>query len=214
MMYQLLVLFAACGSLCLLLSFTVKAILTSRELRAKCPEHVTIPCKGTFEATRAALEKAIPPMDYAYRPHLESGNHQAALEVLKSLPGFNCFTKEPRDFGRLLDTVGEHGQQAVQYQIGNPLTATTMLRHEVGAGLFLPITVLLRADADGTAAFEYVRPRSMMRRFNNSVLYETANRVDRDLLETLSQIAGWDRSNQWEEPDHRHAISMRSSSQR
>lgn len=160
------------------------------------PEHVLIPCKDTFEATRATLEKTVPPMDYAYREPLRSGNREAALGALRALPRFSNFTKEPRDFGKLLDAIGKHGVKAVQYQMGNPLTATTMAKYEVGAGLFLPVTVLLCVDADGLVAFKYVRPRSLMREFNHRALYEAANQLDNDLFDMLWQIAGWDKPGQ------------------
>ncbi|KAK7755432.1 hypothetical protein SLS62_002660 [Diatrype stigma] len=164
---------------------------------ARNPEHVLIPCKDTFEATRATLEKTIPPLDYAYREPLQSGNRKAALGALRALPRFNNFTKEPRDFGKLLDVIGKHGVKAVQYQIGNPLTATTMAKYQVEAGLFLPVTVLLSVDAGGLVAFKYVRPRSLMSQFKHRALYEAATQLDRDLLDMLSQIAGWDRPGQW-----------------
>lgn len=161
------------------------------------PEHVLIPCKDTFEATRATLEKTIPPLDYAYREPLQAGNRKAALGALRALPRFNNFTKEPRDFGKLLDVIGKHGVKAVQYQIGNPLTATTMAKYQVEAGLFLPVTVLLSVDAGGLLAFQYVRPRSLMGQFKHRALSEAANQLDRDLLDMLSQIAGWERPGQW-----------------
>ncbi|RYP46202.1 hypothetical protein DL768_007558 [Monosporascus sp. mg162] len=131
----------------------------------KCPEHTLITCKRTFEDTRAALEEATPSINYAYRAHLESDNYEAALEALDAFPCLNNFTEEPRDFGRLLKFAGEHGRQALQYQIGNQLTATTMAKYRVEASLYLPVTVLLRMDDDSVVEFEYDRPRGMMRQF-------------------------------------------------
>ncbi|RYP75586.1 hypothetical protein DL771_002286 [Monosporascus sp. 5C6A] len=131
-------------------------------------------------------------MDYAYRAHLESDNYEAALEALEALPRLNNFTEEPRDFGRLLNVVGEHGRKALQYQIGNLLTTTTVAKHRAEASLYLPVTVLLRTDDEGAVAFEYDRPRGMMRQFRHTTLYDAAERLDRDLYDKLCEIGGWD----------------------
>lgn len=180
------------------------SIFTFTGWHTRDPEYILIPCRGTFERTREILEKTIPPLDYAYREHLKSGNNKAAIEALRALPRFNNFTPEPRDFGKLLDVIGKHGVKAAQYQIGNPLTATTMVQYDVGAALFLPVTVILQqADVGGTVTFKYVRPRSSMAQFKHPALYEAANQLDRDLLDMLSQIAGWDRAGEWNEPKHR-----------
>ncbi|RYP89557.1 hypothetical protein DL770_004330 [Monosporascus sp. CRB-9-2] len=74
-------------------------------------------------------------MDDAYRAHLESDNYEAALEAPEAFPRLNNFTEEPRGFGRLLNVAGEHGRKALQCQIGNLLTATTMAKYRVEASL-------------------------------------------------------------------------------
>jgi hypothetical protein len=54
----------------------------------------------------------------------------------------------------LLRTAGL-ARRAVQYEIGNPLTATRMTRHRLSAALYAPLRILLY-DA-GRAVFEYDR---------------------------------------------------------
>ncbi|RYP68861.1 hypothetical protein DL769_005420 [Monosporascus sp. CRB-8-3] len=130
-------------------------------------------------------------MDYTYRAHLESGNYEAASEAIEALPRFNNFTEEPRDFGRLLSIAGEHGRKALQHQIGNPVAATTMAKYKVEASLYLSVTVLLHVD-DGVVAFEYDRPRSMMRQFRHTALYEASERLDCGLYDRLCEITGRD----------------------
>src|ERR1700733_5922595 len=46
--------------------------------------------------------------------------------------------------------------------LGNPLIAITMLRHDVTAGLFAPVEVLLVDEPDGHSSFTYVKPSSLM----------------------------------------------------
>ncbi len=42
-----------------------------------------------------------------------------------------------------------------------------MTRHQLSAGLYAPIRVLLREDGDGAVAFEYDRPASVFGQFGN-----------------------------------------------
>jgi uncharacterized protein DUF302 len=50
-------------------------------------------------------------------------------------------------------------RSAIQYDIGNPLTASRMTEHQLSAALYAPIRVLLReSPEEGVVAFEYDRP--------------------------------------------------------
>ena len=46
--------------------------------------------------------------------------------------------------------------------LGNPLIAITMLRHDVTAGLFAPVEVLLADEGDDHSSLTYVKPSSLM----------------------------------------------------
>ena len=52
---------------------------------------------------------------------------------------------EERDHGALLQIVGNI-RNAVQYEIGNPLTASKMTRHQLPAALYAPLRVVLFED--------------------------------------------------------------------
>ncbi len=69
-----------------------------------------------------------------------------------------------RDHGDGLLTAGLR-RKAVQYDIGNPLTAASMTRHALSAALYAPIRVLLREDDDDKIAFEYDRPVGTLGQF-------------------------------------------------
>jgi hypothetical protein len=59
--------------------------------------------------------------------------------------------------------------RAIQYDIGNPLTASRMTEHQLSAALYAPIRVLLReSPEEGVVAFEYDRPASVFGQFNNA----------------------------------------------
>jgi uncharacterized protein (DUF302 family) len=50
----------------------------------------------------------------------------------------------------------------VQYEIGNPLTASKMTRHQLPAALYAPLRVVLFEDEHGRGIFEYDRPSSFL----------------------------------------------------
>src|ERR671918_1941844 len=84
-----------------------------------------------------------------------------------------------RDHGALLVIAGLR-RRAVQYDIGNPLTASKMTRHQISAGLYAPIRVLLREDSDGGVAFEYDRPASVFGQFGDEEVDMVARQLDQD----------------------------------
>ena len=47
----------------------------------------------------------------------------------------------------------------MQYEIGNPLTATRMTQHQLPASLYAPLRVVLYENEAGHAVFEYDCPR-------------------------------------------------------
>jgi uncharacterized protein (DUF302 family) len=66
---------------------------------------------------------------------------------------------EKRDHGALLQIFAGR-RSAHQYEIGNPLTASKMTRHELGAALYAPLRVVLFEDEQGKGVFEYDKPSS------------------------------------------------------
>jgi len=84
-------------------------------------EHVTIRSAKPFEAVRAALEAALPSIDNAYVQLLAAGKVDAARDLLGKQAPLSIFGT--RNHGRLLQVAGLQ-RRAIQYDIGNPLTAS------------------------------------------------------------------------------------------
>jgi len=93
-----------------------------------------------------------------------------------------------RDHGALLAIAGLK-RQAIQYDIGNPLTASLMTRHKVSAALYAPIRVLLRESPEGEVAFEYDRPVSTFGQFNDEAVDSVARKLDENLENVLRKAA-------------------------
>jgi len=86
----------------------------------------------------------------------------SARKKLEGVPELCIFNT--RDHGGLLQITGEP-RKAVQYDIGNPLTASRMTQHELPAALAAPLRVVLYENRAGGATFECDRTLSLFVQF-------------------------------------------------
>jgi len=149
-------------------------------------EHVTIRSTKPFEDVRAKLAILAPRIDDGIFTLLRYGESKRALRELEASAPLTIFGQ--RDHGALLAIAGLT-RRSVQYDIGNPLTASKMTRHQLSAGLYAPIRVLLREDGDGNVGFEYDRPASVFGQFGNDEVNVVAQQLDRDLQALLEAAA-------------------------
>jgi hypothetical protein len=148
-------------------------------------EHVTIPSQKSFESVKAALERLVPRIDDGIFVLLRYGETDRARRELDQTSTLSIFGF--RDHGALLEI---HGLQrkAIQYDIGNPLTASRMTEHQLSAALYAPIRVLMRESPDeGAVAFEYDRPASVFGQFNNADVDRVAKELDLHLQAALQK---------------------------
>jgi len=79
-------------------------------------------------------------------------------------------------------------RKALRVILGNPLIAITMLRHDVSAGLFAPVELLLVDEADGRSSLTYVKPSSLMVVEDNPELLSAAQGLDAKLARLAQQV--------------------------
>lgn len=72
---------------------------------------------------------------------------------------------------------------------GNPLIAVTMLRHDVSAGLFAPVEMLLVDEGQGRSSLTYVKPSSLMVVESNPELLSAAKELDSKLAALANKVA-------------------------
>lgn len=109
-------------------------------------------------------------------------------------------------YGFMLFATWNHGgwirkagidRKVLRLVIGNPLIAITMLRHDVTAGLFAPVELLLTEEQGGRSALTYVAPSSLMVVEVNPPLLEAATALDAKLAalaETVTTTLGQSRN--------------------
>ena len=81
-------------------------------------------------------------------------------------------------------------RKALRVILGNPLIAITMLRHDVTAGLFAPVEMLLVDEGEGRSSLTYVKPSSLMVVEPNPELLNAAEELDAKLASLATKVTG------------------------
>jgi len=90
--------------------------------------------------------------------------------------GFMLFAE--LDHGGWLPKFGIN-RRTVRWILGNPLIAVTMIRHDITAGLFAPVELLVTEAENGQGAtVTYLRPSSLMVIADNPPLLAAARALD------------------------------------
>jgi uncharacterized protein (DUF302 family) len=79
-------------------------------------------------------------------------------------------------------------RKALRLIIGNTTIAITMLRHDLTAGLFVPVELLLVEEDDGHCSLTYVRPSSLMVVEPNDALLAAATQLDAKLQALATKV--------------------------
>jgi uncharacterized protein (DUF302 family) len=104
---------------------------------------------------------------------------------------FSLFQK--LDHGAVLRGLGLGSTQATCYVFGNALIAAEMTRHDVRAGLYVPLRLLVRESAANGVLVTYDLPSALMAQFKcaevDAVARSLDEKVQRLLDETIKQAA-------------------------
>ena len=153
-----------------------------------CVEHFRIESHKPYCEARRALEK-LPRFDDRIRALLHYGEIARVEAELKRIQG---------DAGLVIFSVATHGdwlqilsgkRNAVQYVIGNILVSTQMTQHELAAGLYAPLRIMLYENNLGTATFEYDRPSTLFGQYRNECVTAVAKELDQKIYDALIKAA-------------------------
>src|SRR5439155_14812658 len=125
-------------------------------------DHVRVVADRPFAKVCKAFEEHLGQFDPEIYKSLNTGEDaekvRAKLEAMVGPSGFMLFRTS--DHGALLRLAGQK-KKAIQYLLGNPLFAIQMTQHEIRAGLYAPLRVLLYEDEKGKTCVEYDKPSSL-----------------------------------------------------
>jgi uncharacterized protein (DUF302 family) len=112
-------------------------------------------------------------------------SYQQQVEPYVGPSGFMLF--KLFDHGAWIKKAGID-RKVLRVILGNPLIAITMLRHDVTAGLFAPVEVLLVDEREGRSSLTYVQPSSLMVVEHNPELLSAAKELDAKLAALAAKV--------------------------
>ena len=149
-------------------------------------EHIRIASGRPFAEVRQRLESAVPELDPSIAEALARGDQERAQAYHDNGPKLSIFLA--RDHGALLQIAGAK-KNALQYEIGNPLTASKMTRYRLPAALYAPLRVVLYEDEQGHGIFEYDKPSSFFGQFGDERVTDVGRYLDATLEAALRHAA-------------------------
>jgi uncharacterized protein (DUF302 family) len=99
--------------------------------------------------------------------------------------GFILFARI--DHGAWIKKVGIR-KKVLRLIIGNPTIAITMLRHDLTAGLFAPVELILIEEDNDHCSLTYVKPSSLMVVEKNDVSLDAARQLDLKLQALATKV--------------------------
>ena len=145
-------------------------------------DHVRRTTDKPFEGVTTAFERQLGRFEPdVYKALAAGGNAEGAraqIEGMAGPSGFMLFATH--NHGALLRLAGQR-RKGVQYVVGNPLIALQTTQHDIRAGLYVPLRVLLYENDEGQTCVEYDRPSSLLGQFQNGRIASVAGMLDRKL---------------------------------
>jgi hypothetical protein len=149
-------------------------------------EHVRIESVKSFADVRTALERTVPHLNPSLVTALGEGDVERAAREKMEGPELSIFLV--RDHGALLKIAGK-ARNALQYDIGNPITVSLMTRYRLAAALYAPIRVVLYENDAGHGVFEYDQPSTTFGQFGDERVTAVARGLDAALTRALTRAA-------------------------
>ncbi len=153
-------------------------------------EHVST---RSFDEVVAAFEAAVGAGDgetfrRAVAASSGPGDFEARMHALEGPSGFMLFLEA--NHGAWMARVGLKAR-AKLYILGNPLIARTMIEHDIGVGLNVPVRVLIYEEPrTGTCRLAYDLPSSLMARLKSDEVTAAAKRLDQKLSALAETATG------------------------
>jgi uncharacterized protein (DUF302 family) len=151
-------------------------------------DHVRVVADEPFDRVVKAFEQQVGQFNPEVYKSLGAGEDaekvRAKIEAMVGPSGFMLFRTS--DHGALLRLAGQK-KKAIQYLLGNPLFAIQMTQHDIRAGLYAPLRVLIYENEHGKTCVEYDKPSSLFGQFGNEKVTGVATMLDRKLEQLVAK---------------------------
>jgi len=156
-------------------------------------EYVELVSDLTFEAVVRSFESATGSVEGPdYRQAVAAADTKEEFEEIihkqEGTSGFMRFLT--LDHGAWMKKFEGGAAKARMYTIGNPLIARTMLRHEIAAGLNVPVRVIIFQDDKSKTRLGYHLPPSLMSAYDNTNVQQACIELDAKLERLVKSVMG------------------------
>lgn len=150
--------------------------------------HQTIELDVAYDRFIANFEKILGRFDPTVATLFARDPRRAdeAIRNMEGEQGLMIFAAQ--DHGQLFQLVGEK-RKAMRYILGNPRVAIQMTRHDVRAGLYVPLSVLVYEVGAKAVRVEFDRPSSLLGQFSHPDVTEVAKGLDVKLGKVIEKAA-------------------------
>ncbi|MFZ3181057.1 MAG: DUF302 domain-containing protein [Methylocystis silviterrae] len=138
---------------------------------------------AAFEAELGSVEDGAIPREVAAAKN--RADFETRIRRYEGRSGFMRFLIN--DHGAWMGRMGADAKIR-SYVIGNPLVAQTMITHDPGVGLNVPIRVVIFQTSTGEVRLAYDLPSSLMSRLHNEDVSDAALELDAK-LRALAELA-------------------------
>lgn len=161
--------------------------------------HVSMRINADFERFTQTLERSLGRFDHDLLEGLEREPRSVEERLKKAAGEEDLMLFGIQDHGKLLSICGSP-KKARQYVLGNPLTAVTMTRHDIRAGLYAPLRMFVYEADDLSTRIEFDQPSSLFGQFNNTDIKMVAESLDRKLANLVRKVERIVKESQQDQP--------------
>jgi len=111
---------------------------------------------------------------------------EARLAQMEGEEGLMVFMVQ--NHGALLNLAGVT-RRAKRYHVGNPRIALQMTRHDIRAGLYAPLSVLVYETGPGAVRVEFDQPSTLFGQFGNADIAAVGSELDGKLVRVIGHAA-------------------------
>lgn len=155
-------------------------------------DHVTFETDRSFEDVVKSFEENVGTIEDIGLGSLsndakDSGDFEQKVKARVGKSGFSRILTV--NHGEWLTLQGLPNK-SIMYVIGNPLIAVTMIKHDIEAGLDVPVRVNIYQHESGKTRFVFNKPSTLMGALNHVELHKAALQLDAKMVALGELITG------------------------
>ena len=147
--------------------------------------HQRVTLKGTYENFIQNIETVLNRLNTDWSTGLLNDPEAVKQHLIKVAGDTGLMIFGHQEHGKLLNIKGKP-RKAIQYLIGNPLTAAEMTQYDIRAALYAPLRLIVYEE-DQILFAEYDLPSSLFGQFGNEKILAVSKELDQSFLKVILQ---------------------------